>query len=90
MKNFKTKNYTGKPRKLLPENRDLIDYVMSLARDVGLNIFIKSGVKGRVNDKMDNAPWDKALHFFLEQNGMEMKLEGTILLVQPKKKYPPM
>lgn len=64
MKNFKTKNYTGKPRKLLPENRDLIDYVMSLARDVGLNIFIKSGVKGRVNDKMDNAPWDKALHFF--------------------------
>lgn len=90
MKNFKTRNYTGKPGKLPLETRDLADYIMHLARDTGLNIFIKSGVDGTVNDKMDNAPWDKALHFFLEQNRIEMKLEGTILVVQPKKKYPPM
>ncbi|MFC2156095.1 hypothetical protein ACFLRB_06375, partial [Acidobacteriota bacterium] len=88
MKNFKTRKYTGKPGKFHLEEYDLVNFILSTARDTGLNIFIKSGVKGTVNYKKDNVPWDQALHLFLEQNDMEMKLEGTILVVQPKEKYP--
>ncbi len=88
MKNFKTRKYTGEPGKFFLEEQDLVNFILSTARDTGLNIFIKSGVKGTVNYKRDNVPWDQALHLFLEQNGMEMNLQGTILVVQPKKKYP--
>lgn len=89
MKNFKTQEFTGDPRSYHLKNQDMVDLLMHFSRDTGLNIFVKSGVQGLVTCELVDIPWDRALHLFLEQNNLEIKLDGSVLIVREKKRYPP-
>lgn len=90
LKNFKNKKYTGDTRSYHLCKQDLAQLLLHFARDTGLNIFIKSGVQGLVTCELVNIAWDRALHLLLEQNDLEIKLDGSILIIQQKEKYPPM
>jgi len=87
-KAMKKKKFTGELVTLHFQNAKLKDVLKIIAKIAGATLEIAPGIriKGWVTTKLDNLPWDQALDFIAELNGLEWELKGKVLKVFKKKK----
>ncbi len=77
------RTYTGKAISLNLVDAD-IRQVFSVFHDLsGLNFVLDPAVAGAVTIVVDEVPWDQALDLILQNNGLEMTLEGNVIRIAP-------
>jgi type IV pilus assembly protein PilQ len=77
------RTYTGKAISLNLVDAD-IRQVFSVFHDLsGLNFVLDPAVSGAVTIVVDEVPWDQALDLILQNNGLEMALEGNVIRIAP-------
>ena len=74
-------NFTGQLITLDFQKADLINVLRLIARISELNIITSPDVKGEVNLRLVDVPWDKALNIILKNNQLGMERDGNILRV---------
>jgi len=70
-------DYEGIPISLDLKNADVIDIFMTIADLTGYNVIIDPKVKGKINIKMNQVPWDQALDIILRQMELGKEYTGT-------------
>ncbi len=74
--------YFGEPMDFNFENVDLFDVLRFIAKNVDINIVVDPGLKGyRVSCQLKQVPWDKALDWMLQLNGLDMIFKGNVLRI---------
>lgn len=77
------RSYTGRKISLALVDAD-IRQVFSMFHDIsGMNFVLDPAVSGSVTIMVDEVPWDQALHIILQNNGLEMVLEGNVVRIAP-------
>lgn len=75
------RQYTGRPISLQLVDAD-IRQVFSLFHDLsGLNFVLDPSVAGSVTIVVDEVPWDQALDLILQNNSLEMVVEGNVIRI---------
>ena len=54
-----------------------------LADTSGLNIVVSDTVQGNVTLRLQNVPWDQALDILLTTKGLDMRRNGSVIIVAP-------
>lgn len=67
------------------KDADVRDVLRILSDISGFNMVVAKGVKGSVTLKLNNVPWDQALHIILEDSGLGATVEGNVLKIAPLK-----
>jgi type IV pilus secretin PilQ/predicted competence protein len=66
------------------QDADVKPIVRLLAGDVaGYNVVLHPSVKGSINLRLKDVPWDKALDIVLKQNSLERQTEENIMWIAP-------
>ncbi|HEY5801040.1 MAG TPA: AMIN domain-containing protein, partial [Burkholderiaceae bacterium] len=55
-----------------------------LAEFTGLNIITSDSVTGNLSLRLKDVPWDQALDMVMTMKGLDMRKNGTVLLIAPK------
>ncbi len=77
------KTYSGTPISLQLVDAD-IKQVFGLFHDIsGLNFVLDPAVAGKVTIVVDDVPWDQALDLILQNNGLDMVLQGNVVRIAP-------
>ncbi|MGD2085431.1 MAG: TonB family protein [Candidatus Aminicenantes bacterium] len=63
------------------ENARLMDVLKYIAHRVEINIVVDPGISGRVSCQLEQVPWEKALDWMLELNGLDMIYKGNVLRI---------
>ncbi len=77
------KKYSGAPMDLDLQGADLRMVLRTFAETNRLNIVIDPAVKGTVDIKLTEVPWDQALDIILRANKLGYVVEGTVVRVAP-------
>lgn len=78
--------YSGQPVSLNLMDAD-IRHVFSVFHELsGLNFVLDPAVSGTVTIVVDEVPWDQALDLILQNNGLEMMVEGNVVRIAPVQK----
>ncbi len=77
------RNYTGKPISLNLVDADIRQVFGVFHELSGLNFVLDPAVSGTVTIVVDEVPWDQALDLILQNNGLEMVLEGNVIRIAP-------
>ena len=54
-----------------------------IADFTSLNLVASDGVTGSITLRLDKVPWDQALDIVLKTQGLDKRLEGTVLMIAP-------
>ncbi|MCP5046220.1 MAG: TonB family protein [bacterium] len=73
--------YTGEPMDFNFRNADLFDVLKMIARIRDLNIVVDPGLTGYTVSCKLKAPWDQALDWMLQLNGLDMIRKGNVLRI---------
>jgi len=84
--NFKNKKYMGLPIDFELKDVEIKQAILFISRISGLTFTIEPGVEGTVTFKEKQVPWDRAFYHFLEQNELELVLEGDTLVIRKREK----
>jgi TonB family protein len=83
--------YFGEPMDFHFDNADLFDVLRIIAKIQDINIVVDPGLTGyKVTCRMKQVPWDQALDWMLQLNGLDMIFKGNVLRILkagPKNKY---
>lgn len=63
------------------ENANLLDVLKYIAKKVEINIVADPGINGRVSCQLDQVPWDQALDWMLQVNGLDMIYKGNVVRI---------
>jgi TonB family protein len=63
------------------ENAQLLDVLKYIAERVAINIVVDPGINGRVSCQLKQVPWDKALDWMLQVNGLDMIYKGNVVRI---------
>lgn len=75
--------YNGTPISLQLVDAD-IKQVFGYFHDIsGLNFVLDPAVSGQVTIIVDNVPWDQALDLILQNNSLDMVLDGNVVRIAP-------
>jgi type IV pilus assembly protein PilQ len=77
------RKYAGSPITLDLQGADLRAVLRSLADISGLNIVIDPAVKGSVDIKLTDVPWDQALEVILKSSRLGYAIDGAVIRVAP-------
>lgn len=77
------KKYTGRLISLDFQDAEITNIIRLIAEVSGLNVITGDEVKGKINLKLIDVPWDQALDIILRSKGLGMEKEGNILRVLP-------
>ncbi|MBN2382009.1 type IV pilus secretin PilQ [bacterium] len=69
--------YEGIPISLDLKNADIIDIFLTISELTGYNVIIDPKVKGKINIRMNEVPWDQALDIILRQMELGKEYTGT-------------
>ena len=75
--------FTGNPISLDFQGADLRAVLRSFAEISGLNMVIDPRVTGTVDVALRDVPWDQALDIILRANGLDYRVDGTIVRIAP-------
>ena len=53
----------------------------------GLNIVIDPTIQGTVDVSLRDVPWDQALDIILRANGLDFRVDGTIVRIAPREVF---
>jgi TonB family protein len=73
--------YTGELMDFHFENADLYDVLIYIIKKIPINIVIDPGVKGKLSCNLNQVPWDQALDWMLQLNGLDMIFKGNVLRI---------
>lgn len=77
------RNYTGQPISLNLVDADIRQVFGVFHELSGLNFVLDPSVSGTVTIVVDEVPWDQALDLIMQNNGLEMVLEGNVIRIAP-------
>jgi TonB family protein len=63
------------------ENAHLMDVLKYIAKSVEINIVVDPGINGRVSCQLEQIPWDQALDWMLQWNGLDMIYKGNVVRI---------
>lgn len=63
------------------ENDHLMDVLKYISKSVEINIVVDPGISGRVSCQLEQVPWEKALDWMLQLNGLDMIYKGNVLRI---------
>jgi type IV pilus assembly protein PilQ len=76
--------YTGERLTLNFQDISVRAVLQLLADASGQNIVVSDSVNGSVTLRLQNVPWDQALHLILQIKGLGERKEGNVILVAPQ------
>ena len=76
--------FTGHPVSLDFQGADLRAVLRTFAEISGLNMVIDPKVTGTVDVALRDVPWDQALDIILRANGLDCRVDGTIVRIAPR------
>jgi type IV pilus assembly protein PilQ len=76
--------YTGERLTLNFQNISTRAVLQLLADASGKSIVVSDSVKGTVTLRLQNVPWDLALHVILQTEGLGDRKEGNVIVVAPQ------
>lgn len=77
------REYTGERLTLNFQDIETRAVLQLLADTSGLNIVVSDTVQGNVTLRLQNVPWDQALDILLTTKGLDMRRNGSVILVAP-------
>lgn len=77
------RTYTGTPVSLDFQQADLRAVLRVFSEISGLNMVIDPKVQGTVDVALKDVPWDQALDIILRANGLDWRVDGTIVRIAP-------
>jgi type IV pilus assembly protein PilQ len=78
------RRFTGNPVSLDFQGADLRAVLRTFSEISGLNIVIDPRVAGTVDVALRDVPWDQALDIILRANGLDWRVDGTIVRIAPR------
>lgn len=63
------------------ENARLMEVLWYISKSVEINIVVDPGISGRVSCQLEQVPWEKALDWMLELNGLDMIYKGNVVRI---------
>ncbi len=79
--------YTGNPISLDFQGADLRAVLRVFADVSGLNMVIDPKTNGTVDVALRDVPWDQALELILRANGLDCRVDGTIVRIAPREVF---
>ena len=79
--------FTGHPVSLDFQGADLRAVLRTFAEISGLNMVIDPKVTGTVDVALRDVPWDQALDIILRANGLDFRVDGTIVRIAPREVF---
>jgi type IV pilus secretin PilQ/predicted competence protein len=76
--------FSGQPLTLDFVDTPLVDFFRLLAEEGGINIVLDPSVKGNISIKVVKLPWDQIFEAALVNNGLDKKVEGSLVRVARK------
>jgi len=76
--------YKGEKLSLNFQNIDVRAVLQVIADFTGLNIITSDTVQGSLTLRLKDVPWDQALDIILQTKGLDMRKNGTIVLIAPR------
>lgn len=73
--------YKGELMSFEVTGTDIRDVIQQIAEQSGVNLIIDSDVKGTVNLRLRDVPWDQALMVLLKTNGLGYVKDGNVLRI---------
>jgi type IV pilus assembly protein PilQ len=81
------RKFTGHPVSLDFQGADLRAVLRTFAEISGLNMVIDPKVAGSVDVALRDVPWDQALDIILRANGLDWRVDGTIVRIAPRQVF---
>lgn len=79
----KQHKYTGKRISLNFQKVSIRALLQIIADVAGVNIVVSDSVHGDMALRLQNVPYDQALHIILSSNGLGMRRQGNVIMVAP-------
>ncbi len=76
--------YKGEKLSLNFQNIEVRAVLQVIADFTGLNIITSDNVQGSLTLRLKDVPWDQALDIILQTKGLDMRKNGTIVLIAPR------
>ncbi len=76
--------FLGQPLTLDLVEIPLIDFFRLMAEEGGINVVMDPEIKGNISIKVVKVPWDQILEAALINNGLDKKVEGTLVRIARK------
>jgi len=77
------REYTGERLTLNFQDIETRAVLQLLADTSGLNIVVSDTVQGNVTLRLQNVPWDQALDILMTTKGLDMRRNGSVIIVAP-------
>lgn len=81
----KKNKFSGKRLTLNFQNISVRAVLQILADFSGLNMVVSDSVGGNITLRLQNVPWDQALHIILKTKGLAMRRKNNVVLIAPAK-----
>lgn len=76
-------HYTGKKISLDFQSVPVRSLLQIIADVAGTNMVVSDSVGGKIAIRLDDVPWDEALHVILETKGLGMQRQNNVIFVAP-------
>jgi type IV pilus assembly protein PilQ len=76
-------NFTGKKISIESDSIDVGDLFRLISDEVGVNLVIADDVKGTMNVKLRQVPWDQALVMIMKSKKLSFSRSGNVLRIAP-------
>lgn len=81
---FPDSRFSGHPLTLDLVDVSLVDFFRLMAEEGGINIVMDPGIKGTISIKVVKVPWDQIFEAALANNGLDKKVEGSLVRIARK------
>jgi type IV pilus assembly protein PilQ len=79
--------YRGEKLSLNFQNVEVRAVLQVIADFTGLNIISSDTVSGNLTLRLKDVPWDQALDIVLQSKALDMRKNGTVILIAPKEEF---
>jgi type IV pilus assembly protein PilQ len=79
-----TQGYRGEKLSFNFQNVEVRAALQAIADISGLNIITSDSVSGNLTLRLKEVPWDQALDVILQAKGLDMRKNGSVVLIAPK------
>jgi len=79
-----TQGYRGEKMSLNFQDVDVRSLLQVIAEVSGFSIIASDSVTGRTTLRLKDIPWDQALDIIMETKGLDMRKNGSVIMVAPK------
>ncbi len=79
------KKFTGKPISLDFQNIDVRTILQIIAKEANMNIIASDSVQGKMTLSVKDVPWDQALDLVMDARNLDMRRNGNIINIAPRR-----